>query len=98
MNLKLDYKKMLKRILTILSANRIIFSSLILLVIGGLVLLRINSLTELDVDEEHKAESLKSIKVVEFDQDSIDAINDLNQSSVDITSDFTDRNNPFVDN
>ena len=86
-----------QKALQVVSKNRIVLSSAVVLVVCGFVLLRINSLTATELDESHKSALLEEINTVDFDQDSIDAISNLNNSSVEITSDFTDRNNPFVD-
>ena len=100
MNLELgfDVKTLPNKVGHFFSDNRIIITSLLLLVIGGLVLLRINQLTLSEIDENYKNERLQQINLVEFDEEAIDEITKLNNSDVEVTSDFTDRNNPFVDN
>jgi hypothetical protein len=98
MNLEVsfDYKKILRTTLLFLSQYRILISSLILLLVGMFVLQRINTLTATELDESYRLEKLAEINRVVFDQESIDEIVKLNNSSVEITSNFTDRNNPFV--
>lgn len=98
LELKFDYRHFLKKVSYVLSKNKILLSSIVVLIVGVFVIQRINQLTAVEVDQAHKTKRLEEIKRVEFDQASIDAITKLNSSSVEITSDFTNRTNPFSDN
>ncbi len=91
-----DYKKIINTLLNFGSRYRIIITSALLLLVGGYVLQRINTLTVTELDIDYKNQRISEIERVEFDQDSIDAIVELNESDVNITSDFAERNNPFA--
>jgi hypothetical protein len=94
-----DYKKSLSNLLSLIIKNRIIFTSILLLLVGGFALERMIKLTVAEIDDSYKEKRLSEINRVDFDQDSIDAIYKLNESRINISSDInTDRDNPFKDN
>jgi hypothetical protein len=99
MNLEIgfDYKNLLNTATERLLKYRVLITALVLLAGGAFVLTKINQLTETEVDQNYKAKQLQEINVVQFDEDAIDEIKNLNESNINITSDFTNRNNPFAD-
>lgn len=90
-----DYKKLIKQALAGAAKFKIVLTMTALLLLGGFVLLSINSLTTTELDKDYRDKQLQEIKVVEFDEESIEAIEGLSDTNVRINSDFTNRNNPF---
>jgi len=93
----IDHKELIRNIGRILLSNKIIVTSAIILGVGVLVLQRIIMLTDPSVDKKHLKEQLSIVEEVKFNDEAIEQITKLNDTNINITSDFTDRNNPFVD-
>ena len=92
-----NYREQLQKAGHFILINKIVVTSVTMLVIGIFVLHRINSLTAPTVHDGHLKELLKSVDEVTFDDAAIQQISELNETNIQITSDFTDRDNPFVD-
>ena len=93
----IDYQEALRKAGHFILENKIIVTSVLMLSIGVFVLQRINGLTEPEVHQGHLQSQLNSVEEVTFDEKAIEQITELNETNINITSDFTDRNNPFVD-
>lgn len=93
-----DYKRLLNKAGKFLAKNNIVVTSVIILGVGVFVLQRINTITNPKLDQKHLNKQLSDLQTVTFDQESIEKIEALENSKVDITSDFEDRDNPFSDN
>src|SRR6056297_2030701 len=93
----IDLKELTKHLGVFLAHNRFIVSSVVLLLVTSLVLLRISSLIRPTVDVDYLESQTQTQQEIEFDEESIIRLEELNDSRIEIESDFTDRNNPFVD-
>lgn len=94
-NTSFDYRKVGRQAGQFLIKNRVIASSLVLLVVGVLALNRITSLTKPEIDSSHLAKQLETLQEVTFDEEAIERISSLRESNIEIESQFTTRNNPF---
>lgn len=94
---RVDYRELGKRIGNILLVNKVVITAVVMLAVGVLVLQRINQLTEPEVDSAHLKEQINSVDEVVFDEEAITQITELQETNIEITSEFTDRDNPFVD-
>jgi hypothetical protein len=97
-NTTFNYREIIKRIGVFLAKNKIIVTSLVILAVGLFVLHRISILTHPEVDQKHLNEELSKLQGVSFDEEAIKKIDELENSSINIKSDFSDRDNPFADN
>jgi hypothetical protein len=90
-----DYKKLGARLGHFVLTNRISVTSIVLLVAGSIAVQRITHLTKPETDDSHLNQQLSTLQVVKFDEEAIEKIEKLKGSNIEITSDFTSRNNPF---
>jgi hypothetical protein len=89
-------KSFAKMIGAILIKNKLIVSSVVILVSAGVVLLQISSSITPEIDTDYLEKESLSEEQITFEQDAIDQLKQLNDSRITIQSDFADRDNPFV--
>lgn len=93
----IDIKSVAKKTGTFLEKNRFVVSSVILLAVTSIVLVRINSLIRPEIDQEYLEAQTQTQQEIEFADEAIEQLKQLNDSRIEIESQFTDRNNPFSD-
>lgn len=76
--------------------NKVLVTSMLLLAFGSFAVIRVNRLTMTAVDEGHLKQELSNVESVTFNQSAITQIKSLNDTNIEITSEFTNRNNPFI--
>lgn len=94
--MKLDYKPYLSRLIDFAVNFRhgLIGGAVVLVLLFAI--LRINQHSSVELNQQRYDEEISTVKRVDFDQDTIQKILDLNDLNVDIESIFPDsRNNPF---
>jgi len=94
----INIKSLFKKIMNVITVNRTLFTAMIILLAGSFILIRINSYSRPKLDEVYLKEQLLTLTNIEFDQVAIDKIQELVKTNVNITSNFTQRDNPFADN
>jgi len=95
--LSFDYKKLLKRLTPAITRYRFVTISLLILVICGFVILRVNKHASIEPNEERYQEELKLIKGVKFNEDAIKKIESLRNRDAEVHPDFPEnRSNPFL--
>lgn len=94
--MKFDYKVWLNKALEFVLKFRYILVGGTVVAVLLLAVFRINVHSSVDINQARYDEELLTIKRVNFDQDVIQQILDLNDLNIDINSIFPDnRNNPF---
>ncbi len=94
--LSFDYKKVLLKLASHVSTYRVIITALALCSLFAFTILRINGLSNPDVDQTKLNEQISSLKKVNFNNDAIEKIQALVDSGVEIDANFDpNRSNPF---
>ena len=92
----IDYKKSLLKVESKVVRYRIVLTSLGILVVMATAILRVDSLTDPDINQDRYDEQQQTISKVEFDDTAIKQIQALREADVDVDSNFSGgRNNPF---
>lgn len=96
--MKFDTKPILKRLRPIIKFVRkdsVLIFLLIVAAIFGFLIWRIGSLAGAEPTEDATTERLQTVVRPKIDPTSIKKIQDLEDQNIDISSYFSDRNNPF---
>jgi len=90
------YAQRIKTSIPSLYKYKYIIGSLVVLGVFSFVILRIDSLSSPEANQQRYEEGVIQIEKVTFDEDAIKIINDLNPTDVKVGGNINDsRNNPF---
>ncbi len=93
-----DLANIVKKVGHTLLEQKLVVTAVLMLGIGAYTLMRINTLTDPQVDQDYLEEQESLYEVVEFDQEAIERISNLEDTDINVTSDIdSGRNNPFAD-
>lgn len=95
LDMSFNYRKLGKTVTAQLFHYRIIVVSLVMLTVGLYATDRITELTQPEVDNAYLKTQLEQLQQVTFDEEAIVRIQSLNNSNIEIKSNFTQRTNPF---
>lgn len=94
--MKFDYKPLLHKTIDFILKFRYILVGFLVVLVLIIAVFRINQHSNVNQNQERYDEQLLTIKRIDFDQDVVQQILDLNDLNIDIDSIFPDnRNNPF---
>ncbi len=94
----IDLKQLLRTAGHVILVNRVVVTSILILGVGVVLLQRINQVTHVETDEAYLKEKRAGLDIVEFDQEAITRISNLESTDINIGSETdTGRDNPFDD-
>ncbi len=94
--LSFDYKKIGKKTGAFVSKYRVILTAAVILGVFSFAILRVRTLADPVSNQERFIEQAQGLERVNFNQDAIDTLNDLEKSDVQIKPILpSNRNNPF---
>lgn len=97
MKTSLDYKKITKTALVFVTRYRVFITIGVLVGIFGFAVIRINQLSDPKANQDRLVEATKEYKKVNIDQGTVDNIQALVESNVQVDPKFNNRDNPFAE-
>lgn len=92
---KINYKALQQKVVQFALQYHVIITVVVTILLVGFAVFRVSMLSNPSIDQEFIDDKSAELKRVQFDEAAIDRIQNLQDSGVDIESEFSNRENPF---